>query len=149
MGPVCNIMHEVGSLEAAMFSSDDRDCLMDDPNCPCSLLPLLFGSLLNLVELSLWTRATLQEHVLSPPSLIYIRLPAIDLWQSFTSHTRTLDSSPLILLSPSAPDLVTSQKYQSSLVYEGKNDLVCCDDISPYICAFLSVVSSHKIAGHS
>lgn len=105
MGPVCNIMHEVGSLEAAMFSSDDRDCLMDDPNCPCSLLPLLFGSLLNLVELSLWTRATLQEHVLSPPSLIYIRLPAIDLWQSFTSHTRTLDSSPLILLSPSAPDL--------------------------------------------
>lgn len=34
---------------------------------------------------------------------------------------------------------LTSQKYQSSLVYEGKNDLVCCDDISPYICAFLSV----------
>lgn len=50
---VCNIMHEVGSAEEAALSSDVRGCLMDDPNCPCSLLPLLFGSLQDFVEPSL------------------------------------------------------------------------------------------------
>lgn len=36
---------------------------------------------------------------------------SIDLWQSFKSYTRTLDLFWLILLSPSAPGLVTSQSY--------------------------------------
>lgn len=61
-------MHEAGSLEAATFSSAVRDSLMDDPNCPCRLLSLLFVSLLDFVEPSLWT--TLYGHVLSPPNLI-------------------------------------------------------------------------------
>lgn len=56
---VCNIMREVWSVEAAAFSSDVRDCLMDYPNCPCSLLVLLFGLLLNFVEPSPQTRVTL------------------------------------------------------------------------------------------
>lgn len=55
----CNIMYEAGSLEAATSSSHVTDCLMDDPNCPCSLLRLLFGYFVNLVQPSLWTRATL------------------------------------------------------------------------------------------
>lgn len=53
------IQHNAWSVEATTFSSDVRHCLMDHPNCPCSLLPRLFGLLRNFVEPSPQTRVTL------------------------------------------------------------------------------------------
>lgn len=138
--PAYNIMHEEGRVEVAAFHSDVRDCVMDDLNSPCSLL---HTSVWLFVKFS-WTVSLDQcdnarTHVISSQSnlnegVIYSLTTVFHIPHKgigfFLAHS-----------SPSAPDLVIKQKYQSSVVYEGKTASAGCDDISPLL-SILYVVST-------